>query len=162
MVVPEHYERTTSIPLLAAWTLANSNQSEYLGTCTIPTSFLGGFAKPDPLLSHPQQRFLVERANRPGCPLTASLGLFAEPACIVFWQGVLWFHRAFARTAKTVAVNKLETLGNVIRPYFPRQASAIESLAGRPLDNEDTGEFRSNGRGRSSSKYDSCGATVQP
>jgi hypothetical protein len=79
-------------------------------------------ASPDPLLSHPQQRFLFERANRLGCLLTALLGSFAEPACIVFWQGVLWFHRALARTAKKVAVSKLETLGNVIRPYFPRQA----------------------------------------
>jgi hypothetical protein len=72
--------------------------------------------------AHPQQRFLVERANRLACLLTALLGLFAETACIDFWLGVLWFHRAFARTAKKVAVKKLETLGNVIRPYFPRQA----------------------------------------
>jgi hypothetical protein len=93
-----------------------------LTLASLPTSFLGGLRKPDPVLGHPQQRFLVERANRLGCLLTALLGLFAEPACIVFWQGVLWFHRAFARTAKKVAVNKLETLGNGIRPYFPRQA----------------------------------------
>jgi hypothetical protein len=82
--------------------------------------------KPDRLLGYPQQRFLVERANRLGCLLTSLLGLFAEPACIVFWHGVLWFHRAFARTANKVAVKKLG-----VGRHFTKVPEAVISLHDR-------------------------------
>ncbi len=71
-----------SVGLLAQLALDYSPEEDAgLTLASLPTSFLGRLRKPNPLLGHPQQRFLVERANRLGCLLTALLG-FGCGTCV--------------------------------------------------------------------------------
>jgi hypothetical protein len=91
-----------------------SPEEDGLTLASLPASFFGGLRKPDPLLGH-----VSFAANRLVCLLTGS------SACLRNLRASssgMAFCGSTGRSQEQQNVNKLETLGDVIRPYFPRQA----------------------------------------